>query len=60
MSSKIIKKYLETLSKKEIFDKKYIALLLNSNELNEGGEVTVSKVLDLIEKRYAENKKNKT
>ena len=60
MISEIIKKYLETLKKQNQFDKDFVDILYESNELNEEGEKTASKVLDLIEKRYDKNKKNKT
>ena len=60
MISEIIKKYLETLKKQNQFDKDFVDILNESNELNEEGEKTASKVLDLIEKRYDKNKKNKT
>lgn len=60
MTSEIIKKYLEKLKKQNQFDKDFVDILYNSNELNEEGEETASKVLDLIKKRYDEDKENKT
>lgn len=58
--SKIIKKYLETLTKQKKFDRDFINILIQSNELGEEGDKTTSKILNLIEKRYDKSKKVKT
>ncbi len=60
MSSEIIKKYLESLKSQKKFDEGFIEILLRSNENGEDGEVTATKILDLIKQRYAKDKENKT
>ena len=60
MSNEIIKKYLEKLKMQNRFDKDFVSILYDSNELNEEGQETASKVLGLIKKRYDKNKEDKT
>ena len=58
MSSEIIKKHLEEMKKQNNFDADFIDVLIVSNDKNEEGKETFDKILNLIKKRYAENKEN--
>ncbi len=60
MSSELIKKHLEELKSQKKFDEGFIDLLANSNQNEEDGSTTAGRILELVEKRYVENKQNKT
>lgn len=58
MSSNIIKQHLEEMKKDKELDVEFIQLLSDSNEKNEEGRDTATKILAAIKKRYVESKKN--
>lgn len=58
MSSEIIKKHLEELKAENKKDSDFVALLQQSNEKNEAGDITAEKIVALINKRYVESKKD--
>lgn len=60
MSSELIKKHLEDLKSQNFFDDGFIDILTNANRIDETGEVTAEKIINLIEQRYVKNKENKT
>jgi hypothetical protein len=60
MSSKIIKKHLEKLKTAKKNDGDFIDILYQSNETNEGGDVTADKIVAVINKRYVEDQENTT
>lgn len=60
MSMKKITKYLHGLQLQKKYDNDFVKALIDSCEKNEEGEITAEGVLELISKRYAKNKKNKT
>lgn len=60
MSSGIIKKYLNSLKQEGKYDNEFIDILAGCNEDDEDGEIVAEKILQVINKRYAEDKKNKT
>ena len=60
MSSELIKKHLEELKSQKKFDDGFIDILAEANETSEDGATTADRILDVIKKRYAESKKNKS
>lgn len=60
MSSKIIKNHLQKLRDEKKYDADFVAVLQESNDSNDDGSTTAEKIIAVIEKRYAENKENKT
>lgn len=56
----MIKKYLDTLKKEGKYDKEFIDILAVCNKDDEDGEIVAEKILQVINKRYVEDKKNKT
>lgn len=60
MASELIKKYLEELKGQKKFDDGFIDILAEANETSEDGATTAGRILDVIKKRYAESKKNKS
>ncbi|HUW24365.1 MAG TPA: hypothetical protein VMW04_01925 [Patescibacteria group bacterium] len=60
MNSTTIKKYLNDLREEGKYDNEFIDILTVGNEQDEDGEVIATKIMGSINKRYAEDKKNKT
>ena len=60
MASELIKKHLEELKSQKKFDDGFIDILAEANETSEDGATTADRILDVIKKRYAESKKNKS
>ena len=60
MASELIKKHLEELKRQKKFDEGFIDILTEANETSEDGATTAARILDIIKKRYVENKKNKS
>ena len=60
MSSELIKKHLEELKRQKKFNEGFIDILTEANETSEDGATTAARILDIIKKRYVENKKNKS
>ncbi len=58
MSKAKINEKLNTIREEENFDMSYLDILSRSNDSEESTDTTTKKVLEEIEKRYAENKKN--
>jgi hypothetical protein len=56
----MIKKYLDDLRKEGKYDNEFIDILTVGNEQDEDGEVIAAKIMESINKRYAESKKNQT
>lgn len=59
MASELIKKHLEELKGQKKFDDGFIDLLADSNQNDEDGATTADRIIELVEKRYAESKQNK-
>lgn len=60
MSSEIIKKYLADLKKEGKYDDKFIDILMVGNDEDEDGGIIAAKVIESINQRYVESKKNQT
>lgn len=60
MSSKTIKKHLELLKSEKKYDEEFIEMLRVCNEENKEGEIVAENVIETINNRYAESKKDKT
>ena len=60
MASELIKKHLEELKRQKKFNEGFIDILTEANETSEDGATTAARILDIIKKRYVENKKNKS
>ena len=58
MSKAKIKEKLNTIRKEGTFDEGYLDLLTQSNDGEETADATTKKVIEEIEKRYAENKED--
>ena len=59
MASELIKKHLEELKRQKKFDEGFIDLLIDSSQNEEDGSTTANRIVELVEKRYVENKQNK-
>lgn len=60
MGSETIKKHLEELKGQKKFDGDFIDILIEANEASEDSETTAGKILEVVKKRYAQSKENKT
>jgi len=60
MISELIKKHFEKLEGQNKFDKRFVDILLASNESGEDGKTTAGEILKVIKQRYAKNKEIKT
>ena len=60
MSSELIKKHLEDIKSQKKFDDGFIDALTNANRINESGDITAGKIIEIVKQRYVENKKDKT
>lgn len=58
MSNKIIKEHLEAMKAQKEFDTDFVDILIASQRGDEDGKETAAKILNLIKKRYAQNKEN--
>jgi len=60
MSDSNVKKYLEQLKSESKYDDDFIDALIVSDSENDDWSVTAIKISEIINKRYAESKNNKT
>ncbi len=60
MSDNNVKKYLEQLKAKGKYDGEFIDVLVASDINDDDWSVTATKLSEVIDRRYVENKKNKT
>jgi len=60
MGGKNVKKYLEQLKADGRYDADFLDTLIASNINDDDWLVTVSKLSEIIDRRYAESKKDKT
>jgi len=60
MSDSNVKKYLEQLKSESKYDDDFMYALIVSDSENEDWSVTAIKISEIINKRYAESKNNKT
>ncbi|MBI4685060.1 MAG: hypothetical protein HY755_07655 [Nitrospirae bacterium] len=60
MSNSNVKKYLEQLKADGKLDSEFIDVLIASDINDDDWSVTATKLSEVIDRRYAENKKNKT
>lgn len=60
MASELIKKHLEKLKNQKKFDEGFIDILIEANERGEDGTNTADQILDVVKKRYVEDKKNQS
>ena len=60
MSSIKVEKYLEQLKTEENYDREFIDILMASDINDDDWSVTAIKLSEIIDRRYAESKNNKT
>lgn len=58
MSNEKVKKYLEKIKAENKLDTEYIDCLIKGVEENHEGPVIAQSILEVIDKRYAQNKKD--
>jgi len=60
MSSQKIKEYVELLKEDQGYDQEFLRVLEECSEKSEDTEITTSKIIQIIKRRYAESRENKT